>query len=165
MSVASSPATRSQLLVLCKGNESACELIEAMWDLVEVWDDAVDGDHKEDEKVINRSFLWAICGQHENAFLLSHPELRLAIKQMTAVWLAANALERSGDPEKIRTAYTLRCSPYLFFVSVVIAAAGVEHGAIAANLLFGADTGDSFEAYMAEHQEKTHGMGTKDAQA
>jgi hypothetical protein len=143
----------STLLSLCEGNEDAVSLIQEMWNLVEVWDDAVDGDHREPEHVVNRAFLWAICGRDENPFLLEHPELKLAMKQMVSVWMAANFLEKSKAHESLVTSYTLRCSPYLFFVSVVIAAAGVAAGAEAALLLFGDSSEDSFKAYVAEHQE------------
>jgi hypothetical protein len=152
------PAAYEYLASLCK-NKYAADLIAEFWRMAEVWDDTVDKDGKESESAVNRAFLWAICGRDENPFLLEHPELRLAIKQTVAMWLAANALERSGEPDKIRTAYTLRCSPYLLFVSIVIAAAGVEAGAKAALFFYGGPDNDSFDAYMAEHMEKKDGMG------
>ena len=155
----------AQLAPLCKGRADAIHLIEDMLNLVEVWDDAVDKDHRESEEDINRAFLWALCGRDENEFLTSNPGLRLAMKQMVAVWIAANVMERSGDIEKIRTAYTLRCSPYLFIVSVVAAASGVREAAQAAAILFGEEHGDSYVDYVADHMEKANGLGKQGTEA
>lgn len=154
-----------QLKPLCGRRLDALELVEEMLNLVEVWDDAVDKDHQEPEDDINRAFLWALCGKDENQFLAEHPELRLAMKQMVAVWVAANVMERSGNLEQIRSAYTLRCSPYLFIVSVIAAAQGVQHAAKAAVILFGQEHGDSYVDYVAEHMEKPNGMGKQGTEA
>jgi hypothetical protein len=143
------------LVKLCGDNQNAASLIVELWNLVEVWDDALDKDHREPDAVINRAFLWAIAGRDENPFLMAHPELRLALKQMVAVGLAAHAMEKTKDPKQLLLSYTLRCSPYFFFISVVVAAAGVRAGAEAALYLFGTPDDDTFEAYMAEHKEQT----------
>lgn len=150
------------LLDLCDGNVDAVSLIVESRNLCEVWDDAIDGESKESPENINRAFQWALFGFEDNPFYQSHPELRSALQVAIANWLTANALEKSGDPEKLFTAYTLRCSPYDFFVSVVLAAAGPVN-ALKAALAFRTEASpDRLDNYLEEHLGVSHhGMGTK----
>jgi hypothetical protein len=136
---------------MCGGNDDAVALIEDFWRLCEVWDDAIDGEKNESDVDINRAFLWALFGLNDNAFYREHPELRASLQTCIANWQAANVLERSGDREKVITAYTLRCSPYDFFVAVVLAAGGMP-AAYSAALYFRSAIGpDRLEDYLAEH--------------
>ena len=90
-----------------------------------------------------RNRLW-----RENAPL--HTSMRVTI----ANWQAANVLERSGEREQVITAYTLRCSPYDFFVAVVLAVAGTDAAARAALYFRALNNTDRLEDYLAEHLTK-----------
>lgn len=142
---------RAKLLRLCGGDEDAMGLINGIWQAVEIWDDCIDRDHMEPEATVNQAFIWMLCEKDQNPFLKRHPHLVHALRQMAVVWMAANRLERSGVPYKVNVAHTLRCSPYLFFVAVVTAAAGTQPGVDAAELLFGSEFNDTLAGYMAEH--------------
>lgn len=142
---------RADLFRLCGANDDAMALIEGVWGFCEVWDDCIDRDNMEPEPLVNQAMLWALCDKEENPFLIQHPHLREALRQMAVIWLAANQLERSGNAYKVNAAYTLRCSPYLFFVSVVTAAAGMAAGVEAAELLFGNEFNDTLQGYLIEH--------------
>lgn len=149
------PSQRETLLRLCGGNADAVSLIEGTWSLVEVWDDAIDGEKNEPDEAIHAAFLWALFGLHDNRFYRAHEvRLRHAFLVMVANWQAANELERSRDREQLVTAYTLRCSPYDFFVAVVLAASGIQAAREAAIYFRGRDTPDRLDDYLREHMGK-----------
>lgn len=140
-------------MALC-GNDEARQFLADVWNLCEVWDDAVDRESNESEQDINRAFTWALFAD-ENQFLNRHPSLRLVLKQMVAMWMAANALQARGDRASLATAYTLRCSPYLVCVAAVIATTGsLADGARAALHLYGTDSADTLDAFIAEHAKE-----------
>lgn len=141
----------AELLALCNGDENAVALIEGFWHFCEVWDDSIDGEKNETDEAIHSGMLWALFGLNDNPFYQAHPELREAMQVCIANWMAANELERSGDREKVITAYTLRCSPYDFFVAVALAAAGFQAARAAALYFRGAVTADRLDDYLREH--------------
>jgi hypothetical protein len=143
---------REQLLMLCSRDEAAADLIAEAWNFAIVYDDAVDGD-KRNEKAIHRAMQWALIGLHDNPFMQRHPDLKLVLQVAIAEWRAANQFERSREPEKLRVAHVLRCSPYSFFVAVVLKASGPDMAATAAELFYSSNPGDSLDAYLAEHTE------------
>lgn len=146
------PTQHDTLLRLCSGDAQAVALIEDFWDFCEVWDDAIDGQKNESDADIHRAFMWALWGLHDNLFYRKHERaLRHAMQVTIANWQASNVLERSGDREKVITAYSLRCSPYDFFAAVVLAASGVQAAAEAALYFRGAENEDRLDDYLAEH--------------
>ena len=123
------------VLALCDDNEDARNLIRDTWAFVEVYDDAIDGQKNETDATIHRAIEWALFDLHRNAFYRAHPEL-----------------EASGGREDLMHSYVLRCSPYDFFVAVVLAAAGPDAALRAAERLrVHTSSVDSFDAYLAEH--------------
>jgi hypothetical protein len=144
-------AQRAEVLALCGGNENAASLIDGFWRFCEVWDDAIDGDHKEDDATIHAGMMWALFDLNDNPFYGEHPQLRSALLTCIANWMTANTLERSGDRERVITAYTLRCSPYDFFVAVVLAASGFGAATKAALYFRGRATSDRLDDYLHEH--------------
>jgi hypothetical protein len=141
----------TNILRLCGGNKDAAELIRGAWHLCEVWDDAIDGDKRKPDMQIHNAFMFAIFGLHRNPVWIKHPELEAALRLTIANWIAANDLEKSRDREHLVTAYTLRCSPYDFFVAVVLAVCGHAAAIEAARYFRGADTPDRLDAYLREH--------------
>lgn len=136
---------------LCNHDTHAIALIEEMWHLATVWDDAVDGDKHQPPYDVHRAFEWALFGVHSNPLMLDHPELRAVLQLCVINWKCANELEQRGTPDAVATAYGLRCSPYDFFVAVIGLAAGPEAAYKAARLLRGAPDADSFARYCQEH--------------
>lgn len=148
-----------EILNVCSGERDAASLILQFWNLCEVWDDAIDGQQNEPVEDIHRAFLWALFDLPQNAFYASRPALKVAMQTCIANWMAANQLEASGDPDKLYTAYTLRCAPYDFFVAVVLEASGFEVAQQFAATLRGTTSGDNFQSYLREHLKGTdHGM-------
>ena len=140
------------VLALCDDNEDARRLIRDTWAFVEVYDDAIDGQKNETDATIHRAFEWALFDLHRNGFYRAHPELEAALRLMVINWRCANELEASGGREDLMHSYVLRCSPYDFFVAVVLAAAGPDAALRAAERLrVHTSSVDSFDAYLAEH--------------
>lgn len=145
---------RQTIAELCGGNDAAVALIEETWLLACVYDDAIDGQKQRTDDEIHRAFAFAVFGLHANPVWRAHPELRLALLNSIACWRAANALQYSQDKEVLHSAYVLRCSPYQFFVSVVLAVSGMEAAVKAAAFFYGRRTNDSLAEYLAEHGVK-----------
>lgn len=153
MNAASSPTERDLLLDLCDGQADAVDLILGAWRFAEVYDDLIDGEKRETDQAIHEAVQWALFGLHGNAFYLRHrASLAPALQVAIAEWRAANELERSGEVEQLVTAYTLRCSPYTFFVAVVLAAGGPAAAVRAAEFFRARPSADRLEAYLREHQ-------------
>lgn len=145
----------ARLTQLCAGNVDAARLCQGFIGLCEVYDDIVDGDHQVLAADAHATFWWALIDLTGSAFFRDHATvLRTAMGLAITKWKTANALERSGDREKLATAYTLRCSPYDFVLTVITLSAGPAAAEQAALALYGADTPeDRFDAYVAEHLE------------
>ena len=153
------PWGKEVILDLVCGDENAALLIRGFLNLCEVWDDAIDRDHAGSDASINGAFEWALFELNANPFYVAHPELSSAMRVCIANWKTANYLENSKYLEHLHTAYTLRCSPYDFFVAVALAAGGQEAADRAAFAFRGRLTGDSLDAYIKEHtQGDHHGM-------
>ena len=150
------PWGRAALLDLVSSNLDAEALICDFLNLCEVWDDCIDREHKESAGAIHRAFEWALFGLSGNAFYTSHPELASAMRVCIANWKASIALEGSLEIEHLHTAYTLRCSPYDFFVAVVLAASGPQAADRAAMMFRGQLTTDSMAGYINEHTKGVH---------
>jgi hypothetical protein len=140
------------LLDLCSGNDHAVSLIEGVWELAEVYDHLVDGD-KHPEDAVHRAMAFALFGIHANPVYRQHPELQHVLMQTIALWRAANLLERTRNPDALNVSYTLRCSPFNFFVSVVMCVSGEKKAIQAAELFYGPDDDDTLVGYVREHVE------------
>lgn len=141
----------ADVIRLVAGNRDAADLIHGWWRLCEVWDDAIDGEKAETDEFIHRAFEWALFDLQANPFYRAHPELESALRVCIANWKAANQLEQSREPEHLHTAYTLRCSPYDFFVAVALASAGPEAADRAALHFRGQLTNDTLSDYIKSH--------------
>ncbi|HEY1129129.1 MAG TPA: hypothetical protein VGF12_06980 [Roseateles sp.] len=143
---------RETVLRLCGGSEDASRLIFDAWRFAEVMDDAIDGEKQEPDADIYSAFTWALFDLHRNPFYLEHRSaLELALRVAVAEWWAATRMEGSRDREQLVTAYTLRCSPYSFFVAVVLAAAGAKAADEAAHYFRSSPTPDRLDDYLREH--------------
>jgi hypothetical protein len=146
------------LAELCK-NKDAAELIREVWNLVEVWDDAVDREHNEPEANVHRAFEFAMFGLPRNPFYMTNlATLEPALRLMVANCKCAVELERRADVLSLVHSYVLRCAPYDFFVLVVLVAAGPAAAEQAATRLRCDTTAvDPFDDYVAEHQRRKAG--------
>lgn len=144
--------TRSAALErLCAGNLEAIRLIEDAWRFADVYDHAVD-DQESPQPEVHRAFEWALFDLHRNTFYLEHrAALEMALRVAVAEWRAATRMESSKDREQLVTAYTLRCSPYTFFVAVVLAAGGASAADEAALFFRSGATPDRLDDYLREH--------------
>jgi hypothetical protein len=143
---------RSEVLKrLCGGNLDAIRLIEDAWLCADVYDHAVD-DQESPQAAVHRAFEWALFDLHRNPFYVEHRSaLEMALRVAVAEWRAATRMESSGDREQLVTAYTLRCSPYTFFVAVVLAAGGPAAADEAALFFRSSVTPDRLDDYLREH--------------
>jgi hypothetical protein len=149
---ASGPESRVETLQrLCDNKLDAVRLIEDAWRFADVYDHAVD-DQESPPAEVHRAFEWALFDLHRNAFYVQHQAaLEMALRVAVAEWRAANRMESSKDREQLVTAYTLRCSPYTFFVAVVLAAGGPAAADEAALFFRSSSTPDRLDDYLREH--------------
>jgi len=142
------------VLSLCK-TDAAKSLIDEVWRLVEVWDDAIDGDKAKPAACINATFEWALFGIHSNEFLRENPYLLRVLQVSQINWQIANELEQVGSRDALAHSYNLRCSAYDFFVGVVLADAGPVAAKAAARALRFAIHADPFIDYLSEHLKES----------
>lgn len=142
-----SPSVREAVAALCGGNEDAVRLIDEVWHHVETWDDLVDQDKPVSPEAVNALLTWAIFELPLNPIYQAFPELQFLFRTVVSNWFAANVLERKGLEGKAR-AYSLRCSPYDFFVGVVFVTSGAKAADEAALFFRSLPTGETFDEYM-----------------
>lgn len=148
---ASAETRNETLLRLCNGNEHALQLILDAWRFSSVYDHAVD-DQKSPADAVHRAFEWALFDLHRNPFYIEHrAALELTFRVCVAEWRAATRMESSKNREQLVTAYTLRCSPFTFFVAVVLAAGGASAADEAALFIRSAEQSDRLDDYLREH--------------
>jgi hypothetical protein len=140
----------TDLLRLCSGNADAVALCLGVLDISEVYDDMIDGD-KAPESQVHYAMGFALFGLHANSVYRAHPHLQFSLLQCIALWRAANDLERTGEREALANAYVLRCSPYPFIVSVVLAVSGMNAAIEAAKLFYSDVSCETLDDYMREH--------------
>lgn len=136
----------AEVLRLCSGNEAAVQLINGFWKRCEIWDDLVDQDKPVTPEQVNELVLWALFEIQLNPVYQANPALQFLLRVVVANWFASNVLER-GDRDDRAAAYTLRCSPYDFFVGVILAVSGpvmADEAAIYFRSFKGAETIDSY---------------------
>ncbi|MDG4675664.1 hypothetical protein P9A16_31685 [Shinella sp. 838] len=136
---------------LASGDKDALDLIHGAWKACSVWDDLIDKDNVPTEQQINDCFLWALFDLQNNRVYRENPHLAFVLRLTISNWFAANRLEREEEREKRITAYTLRCSPYDFFVAVIMCVAGPSAADEAAYLFRSMNTTDNLEDYLSEH--------------
>lgn len=139
---------------LCRSS-AARELIAEVWNIAEVWDDAIDGDHTEDPQTVNAAWESALFGLVTNPFLRAHSHLADFLFVSTTNWQCANALEAHGTRDALAHAYNLRCAYFDFFVAVVHVDAGPNAAREAAMRLRFAIQADPFDAYLKEHTKES----------
>lgn len=149
---ASVPESRVETLTrLCAGDLDAVRLIEDAWRFSDVYDHAVD-DQESPVADVHQAFEWALFDLHRNPFYVTHrAALEVSLRVAVAEWRAATRMESSKDFEQLVTAYTLRSSPYTFFVAVVLAAGGAKAADEAAYFFRSMPTADRLHDYLREH--------------
>lgn len=126
-------------------NEQARRLLLDIWDVVQAWDDAEDGD---------------VNPQTSRAFRLSNVDLptnplygpfgtAFQIQQMYLKWEAANAFERANMPELLHKSYMLRAEYYQLIVNMVCFFEGVEQAALKAPDIW-LCYGETYQTYESE---------------
>lgn len=143
--------TVQELLRLCGGNADAMRLIEGLWLLSRLYDQAVDREHKLTADEVHAAMAFALFGLPHNPVWKSNPQLQQSLMDAVVQWRAANALEARKDPDALIAAYTLRQSPYNIMAAVVLAVSGMDAAIEAAALLHGQTGDDSLAAYITEH--------------
>lgn len=136
----------AEILRLCSGNEAAVQLINGFWKRCEIWDDLVDQDKPVTPAEVNELVLWALFEIQLNPVYQANPALQLLLRVVVANWFASNVLER-GDRDGKATSFALRCSPYDFFVGVVLTVSGAamaDEAALYFRSLKGAKTIDDY---------------------
>lgn len=144
----SEDAVRAEVARLCGGNQDAVNLIYGFWNQCEIWDDLVDQDKPVSGDQVNDLILWALFDIQHNAVYQAAPALHVLLRVTIANWLTSNKLA-AGNRDERATAYTLRCSPYDFFVGVVLIVSGPRM-ADEASLFFRSLGSESLETYLAE---------------
>jgi hypothetical protein len=98
------------------------------------------------------SLMWALFGINDDPFYRRFEMvLRPAIMQCIAKWHVANRYERVHD--NLAVAYTLRCSPYDVFATVVLLASGsFQKQTEAVDYLYSFTIGDKLVDYLDEHE-------------
>ena len=137
---------RNDILRLCGGNDAAVDLIYGFWRRCEIWDDLVDQDKPVSPAEVNDLMLWALFEIQLNQVYQANPSLQFLLRLTIANWFASNILS-AGDRDARATAYALRCSPYDFFVGVILAVSGpaaADEAALFFRSLRGAETIDSY---------------------
>jgi hypothetical protein len=138
------------LLELCSGDVHAVSLIEGVWEFVEMYDDLVDGD-RHPENAVHKSMDFVLFGLNANPCYRSNPVLQHSLYHAIVLWKVANSLERTRNPDALNVSYTLRCSPFNFFVSVVLCVGGMEKAIRAAELFYDPGDDDTLASYVLEH--------------
>jgi hypothetical protein len=143
-----------KLLDYCNGDSDAVKFIEDFWAFCIVWDDMIDQDKHYDDDHINNAMMWALFGINDDPFYRKFEiVLRPAIMQCIAKWMVANRFENSHD--NLAQAYTLRCSPYDVFATVVLLATGsFQKQTDVVEYLYEFTVGDKLDDYIAEHEGK-----------
>lgn len=141
------PEIQERVVALCGGNNDAARLIFEVWHYVETWDDLVDQDKPVAPEAVNALMTWAIFELPLNPIYQAFPQLQFLFRVVVSNWFASNALEKRGAEGKAR-AYSLRCSPYDFFVGVVLIVSGAQAADDAALFFRSLPTGESFDQYM-----------------
>jgi hypothetical protein len=108
------------------GNASAVELMHALSQITELWDDLVDQDKTIPVDQINKAFLTALVTLPCNAFYREHTAyLTPLIIQAINSWQDANVLEH-GDRNERALAYTLRNIDIQLVQAIVFITQGYE---------------------------------------
>ena len=136
-----------------KDDKDAISFIMSIHDLVEIWDDLVDKDNPVSQEQVNSAFYAALITIPRNQFYARHfAELNLTIENAIIDWMSANALEATGDAEKLRMAYVLRSSA-MTLTTVCANIIGGPAWALKVNTEFRA-MGDTWDEYAAGFSKK-----------
>ena len=130
-------------------DSSALEFLHFLNDVINVWDDAVDGDNEQHGPAdISRAFELLLVHIPRNAFYQRHrQELQPVIEVAIADWHAANHLQRTGDAEMVLRAHTLRFSGLAVWILCCRLTAGQDaaaRAAIAFRTAIPAETAEQF---------------------
>jgi len=102
--------------------EDAVAYLIDLWNLIQVLDDAADGDSS-DRSAVDRAIWTALAGMPMNAFYERHRAwLVPAMAQATLKWMASDAAERAGQADA--RSYMWRAGYY----DVVCLVVGLVHG-------------------------------------
>lgn len=136
-----------------RGNTDAIDLVLAVHDVVEVWDDLIDKDAEIRPEAINAVFYAALVTIPRNRFYKQHFDLLNPIIEAAILdWHTANALETRKTNDDLRNAYVLKCTGQLLTVLCARIIGGVNW-ARSVNLKI-RSLGETWAEYSAEFGEK-----------
>jgi hypothetical protein len=143
------PAQHWQLVAEHINDASALEFLRMLNDVVNVWDDVVDGDNPAHGPAdVGRAFELLLVHIPRNAFYQRHrAELQPVIEVSISDWHAANHLQRTGDAEMVTRAHTLRFSGLAVWILCCRLCRGQEaanRAAVAFRTAIPAETSEQF---------------------
>lgn len=132
------------------GNHDATQFLLTVHKIVEAWDDLIDRDKATGDKEINGAFYAALITLPRNPFyaqnfMVLNPIMESAILD----WHAANALEKMGSVERLRTSFVLRAAGMALTVMAAKIVGGVDWAAQVNTEL--RQMGDTWADYCAKH--------------
>ena len=115
-------------VVWFQGNHAACQYCLDLWDIAQVWDDLIDGDHVEGDE-INKVMVKATSSLHTNPFFVQYASSLIPVQVSTFLqWRDATTIEL--DPERteddLAKCYMLRAGLYSLFAFVAFLVGGDE---------------------------------------
>lgn len=133
-----------------RGDMEALAFIEALHQIVDLWDDLIDRDKCVSDEEISLAFTNALISLPRNSFYVRHFSLlNPLIDAGITDWHTANALEATKDEINLREAYVLRCSLLTVTIMVAKIIGGPEW---ARQISFELRTlGDEWPAYSTKH--------------
>lgn len=133
--------TREQLEEIF-GDHDVVPLLLELWDVMQIWDDAQDGDENDFAKGFETTFISMF-----NNPLYHQLNINFLFTQVFYDWHAANVFESEGI--ELHKAYMLRAGWYRLLVSLVHMIQGKEAAKNAAPIVYKA-YGETFEEYAEE---------------
>lgn len=111
--------------IIYKGNKEAATLSWLLWDIAQVWDDLVDGEHVS-KTDINRAFVGSLVTVQMNP--LWGPDIASAVLNTYLQWSDANAIESdtTSTDEDLAKAWMLRAGIYDIFVMLAAKLYGLD---------------------------------------
>lgn len=135
------------------GNQDALNMYRMFVDLAHTWDDWVDGDYVDDQR-INNAFL--IC----LVYLPANPFYRAIQEQILPMWLTvvsayntANTFEQEGDAHGLEIAHTLRYAAGNIIAYAVHVCVGPEEAKEVMPEVWKNIVHERFDDYREEHAD------------
>ena len=110
---------------LCGQNDDAVALMQSLWYVSQVWDDAVDGEGEPYR--VSDAFETLLVRIPANPFYRRHMhQLTPMMSQTILNWHTSNTMEDKQEGEDINRAYMLRASMWQLFHYIIMLNCGME---------------------------------------